>query len=144
MQISAIDDAQLLFVSPVINDWELIEEMQIQVIFDLEGGLDHGVSTIPGSIIYVYFPILDDPPPKLLKLDAVAALGAQLIRAGYRVLSHCGMGLNRSALLAGFILLHLGWDGEDAVRRLQERRPGALFNPQFYELLLSQKRRVSV
>ena len=144
MQIVAIDDAQLVFVSSMINDWELIEEMEIQVIFDLEGGLDYGISTIPGSILYVYFPILDDPPPKLIKLEAVAALGAQLIRAGYRVLSHCTMGLNRSALLAGFILLYLGWDGEAAVRRLQERQPGALFNPQFYQLLLSQKRRISV
>ncbi len=141
MQIAAIDDARQLFVSQAINDWELIEEMQIHVIFDLEGGLDHGVSTFPGSVVYVYFPILDDPPPDPLTLEALAAMGAQMIQAGRRVLSHCGMGLNRSALLAGYILLHLGWDGPEAVRRLQERRPGALFNPQFYDLLLQQKKR---
>lgn len=139
MQISAIDDDQKLFVSPIVNDWEMIQEMQIHLIIDLEGGLDHGVSTFPGSVIYVYFPILDDPPPDIDQLEAISAMGAKMIRHGHRVLSHCGMGLNRSALMAGFILLHLGWDGERAVQRLRERRPGALFNPQFFELLRHQR-----
>ncbi len=42
----------------------------------------------------------------------MAALGAKLIKAGQPVLSHCGAGFNRSALLAGLILLELGWSGK--------------------------------
>jgi protein-tyrosine phosphatase len=41
------------------------------------------------------------------------------------------MGFNRSALLAGLILTELGMSGADAVNRLRERRPGALFNERF-------------
>jgi len=47
------------------------------------------------------------------------------------VLSHCGMGYNRSALVAGVILHKLGMAGPDIVRRIQERRPGALYNECF-------------
>jgi protein-tyrosine phosphatase len=41
------------------------------------------------------------------------------------------MGFNRSALVAGLILLRQGMSGPDAVRRLRGCRPGALFNSVF-------------
>jgi protein-tyrosine phosphatase len=47
------------------------------------------------------------------------------------------MGFNRSALVAGRILHHLGMTGPDVVARLRERRPGALFNEVFAEHLAS-------
>ena len=49
-----------------------------------------------------------------------------------------GAGFNRSALLAGLILTDLGWKGSDAVSRLRERRPGALFNERFAAYLGSR------
>jgi protein-tyrosine phosphatase len=69
------------------------------------------------------------------KLRAIARLAASLIGDGHRVLSHCGMGFNRSALMAGLILVDLGMTGTQAVARIRERRPGALFNAGF-ELFL--------
>jgi hypothetical protein len=41
------------------------------------------------------------------------------------------MGFNRSALVAGSIMIELGMRGPTAVARLRERRPGALFNDRF-------------
>ncbi|HXH37612.1 MAG TPA: hypothetical protein VNN08_03215, partial [Thermoanaerobaculia bacterium] len=69
--------------------------------------------------------------PDPARLEAVALLGAHLIESGHRVLSHCGMGFNRSALIAGVILHKLGMEGPAIVERLRERRPGALFNEVF-------------
>jgi protein-tyrosine phosphatase len=80
---------------------------------------------------------MDEELPDLAKLDAVATLGAQLVSNGHHVLSHCGMGYNRSALVAGRILNRLGMPGEAVVERLRERRPGALFNEVFAEHLRS-------
>jgi hypothetical protein len=100
-------------------------------IIDLEGGLDHCVPTVPNNVLYIYFPIYDEELPNLAKLNAVADLGAGLIRSGHRVLSHCGMGFNRSALVAGLILFRLGMTGPEAVKRLRDRRQGALFNEVF-------------
>jgi hypothetical protein len=37
--------------------------------------------------------------------------------------------------MAGVILIELGMTGTDAVARLRERRPGALFNPTFADYL---------
>jgi len=67
----------------------------------------------------------------MIKARAIARLGASLIAEGHRVLSHCGMGFNRSAFIAGLILIEMGMSGPDAVARLRARRPGALFNDGF-------------
>ena len=80
---------------------------------------------------YVYFPICDEGLPDLNKLHAMAKLGARLVANGEKVLAHCGMGFNRSVLVAGLVLTYLGMKGEDAVALLREKRPGALFNENF-------------
>lgn len=137
MTLFQVDDAGQLFISPVIEDWTAIASHQIDVVIDLEGGLDECVPTRPGSFLYVYFPIYDEELPDPARLEAVAMMGAHLIRSGHRVLSHCGMGFNRSALVAGRILHHLGMNGPEIVERLRERRPGALFNDVFADHLQS-------
>src|SRR6185369_10980544 len=126
-----IDESGALFISPAISDWEPLNERGIDTIIDLEGGLDRCIPTVPDHVLYIYFPIYDEELPNLAKLNAVADLAAGLIRSGHRVLSHCGMGFNRSALVAGLILLRLGMSGPEAVRRLRGCRPGALFNDVF-------------
>ena len=130
-QVTQVDDAGRLFISPVIHDWDAVSSRGIDTVIDLEGGLDIGVPTVPNQILYVYFPILDEGLPNLEKLDAVATLGATLVGQGHRVLSHCGMGFNRSALVAGLILNRLGMPGPQVVRQLRARRAGALFNEHF-------------
>ena len=130
-EVTRVDDAGRLFIAPVIHDWNKVSSRGIDTIIDLEGGLDIGVPTVPNQILYVYFPILDEDLPNLEKLDAVAALGADLVARKHRVLSHCGMGFNRSALVAGLILNRLGMPGPQVVRQLRARRNGALFNERF-------------
>jgi hypothetical protein len=132
-----VDDSGSLFISPVISDWSVIEAYGIDTVIDMEGGLDECIPTVPGQCLYVYFPIYDEELPDLGKLEAVAALGAHLVAKGHRVLSHCGMGFNRSALIAGAILHKLGHKGDEIVQRIRARRPGALFNDVFAEYLLS-------
>jgi hypothetical protein len=138
LEIFQIDDEARLFISPAIEDWRVLADYQIDTIIDLEGGLDSGVPTVPNRCLYIYFPIFDEDLPSLEKLDAVVRLGASLVASGHRVLSHCGMGFNRSALVAGLILTELGASGPDAVARLRERRPGALFNDTFAEYVTSR------
>lgn len=130
-----VDDDGNLFISPAITDWTPIDTAGIQTVIDLEGGLDQGVCTRPGHILYIYHPIFDEALPDLAPFHAVARLAADLIRQRRKVLSHCGLGLNRSALMAGVILNELGMPGSVAVERLRERRPGALFNDQFAQYL---------
>ena len=126
-----IDDEGRLFISPAIREWEPIAALGIDTVFDMDGGFDECIPTTPDGCIYIYFPIFDEALPPLSRLDALGNLGAHLIRSGHGVLSHCGMGFNRSALVAGVILHKLGMRGPEIVARIRERRPGALFNDVF-------------
>ncbi len=137
MELFPIDDAEMLFISPAIEDWSPVLARKIGCVIDLDGEVDHGVPTLPNHMLYVYFPIFDEDLPDLARLDAVAMLGTRLLESGQRVLSHCGMGFNRSALVAGLILVQRGMKGADAVVRIRSRRPGALFNETFAAYLES-------
>ncbi len=139
MELFQVDDDGRLFISPAIEDWESVARCEIDTVIDLEGGLDSCIPTCTDQCLYIYYPIRDDDDalPSLTKLRALAQFGAELIRGGHRVLSHCGMGYNRSALVAGLILVELGMPGPAAVARCRERRPGALYNPMFAAFLES-------
>ena len=104
-------------------------------MIDLDGDLDLGIPCVPNYMLYVFFPVYDEGLPDLNKLHALARLGAQLVASGEKVLAHCGMGFNRSALVAGLVLTYLGMKGADAVALLREKRPGALFNETFAKYL---------
>jgi len=133
MELFQVDQAGRLFISPALDCWDSAEAAGIDVVIDLEGDLDSCIPTAVNRCLYVYFPIDDDDEllPCEAKLRAVAKLGASLVADGHRVLSHCGMGYNRSALVAGMILVELGVPGPTAVEQIRARRPGALFNDRF-------------
>ena len=126
-----IDDQGKLYISPAIREWAPVAALGVDTVFDMEGGLDECIPTTPDGCVYIYFPIYDEELPPLSRLDALGTLGAALIRGGHGVLSHCGMGYNRSALVAGSILHKLGMPGPEIVQRIRDRRPGALFNDVF-------------
>ena len=135
-EIVQVDDDGRLFLSGAIEDWKPVHARRITIVIDLEGDVDHGVPTTADEFLYIYLPIHDGGMPNLERLHAVAELGARLVAQGHRVLSHCGMGLNRSALVAGLILVSGGMTGQQAVERLRARRRGALFNELFARYLL--------
>lgn len=139
-EIVQLDDAGCLFLSGMIHDWKPVHDMGITVVIDLEGDIDHGVPTAADQFLYIYLPIHDGDLPHMDRLHAVARLGAHLIGNGHRVLSHCGLGLNRSALMAALILMYAhGESGPDVVKNLQTRRAGALYNDVFASYLRSLK-----
>jgi protein-tyrosine phosphatase len=131
MELFQVHDEHLLFISPAITDWETLACHKVDTVIDLDGDIDCGVPTLPNQCLYIYFPIFDEDLPNLDKLNALGNLGASLVSSGHCVLSHCGMGFNRSALLAGIILHKLGMSGPEIVQNIRERRPGALFNDCF-------------
>ncbi|HZT77895.1 MAG TPA: dual specificity protein phosphatase family protein [Vicinamibacterales bacterium] len=133
MELFQVDDAGRLFISPALDCWDAADAAGIDVVIDLEGELDTCIPTTIDRCLYVYFPISDDDEvlPCETKLRAVAKMGASLVADGHRVLSHCGMGYNRSALVAAMILVELGMPGLAAIEQIRARRPGALYNDRF-------------
>lgn len=135
MDITAIDDQGRLFVSSRIDDWAAIDAHDITVVVDLEGAIDEGIPSADGTRMYLYFPFEDEAVPDPAMVTSLAAFLAELYRGGHRVLVHCSMGLNRSPLVAGAVMHRLGWKSTDAIERLRERRPGALFNEHYSRYL---------
>ena len=136
--IVPLDDAGLLYLSGAIHDWKPVHDLGITAVIDLEGDIDHGVPTAADQFLYIYLPIHDGDLPQLDRLQAVANMAAELINKGHRVLSHCGLGLNRSALMAGLILMQTqGFTGPQVVEHLKARRAGALYNDTFANYLRS-------
>jgi hypothetical protein len=75
--------------------------------------------------------------------EAAQAVARELARGG-TILVTCAAGLNRSGLVNGLALvLHGGRsvDAAEVVRRIQLRRPWALCNPYFVELIHEAARR---
>jgi len=141
MDLYQIDDEGRLFMSADLRDWSHVQPHGIDVVIDVDGGLDMCIPTMSNHCLYVYFPFDDDDQqlPSATKLRAIAQMGASLIQDGHRVLAHCGMGFNRSGLIAGMILKALGVPGVVAVARIRERRPGALFNDRFADYLIDEE-----
>ena len=131
MDIVAINPDETLFVSGEIEDWQGLLARGIDTVVDMDASVDAGLPQTPGSILYVYHPILDEDLPNLAKIDALGRLVANLVSSDHRVLVHCRMGFNRSVLVIATALTYLGMSGEAALNHLRERRPGALFNESF-------------
>lgn len=137
MELYRINDEGTLFISPSIDNWEPISRLTIDAVFNLDSSLDPNIPEVINKTLYVFFPVEDGYLPDLKKLHSLAILGASLLNSGHQVLCHCGMGHNRSALLAGLVLTHLGYSGKEAVRQIQARRQGALYNKTFASYLES-------
>jgi len=131
MDIVAINPAETLFVSGAIEDWDAVRRLRINVVVDMDGGVDAGLPELPDSIFYVYHPIRDEDLPNMVQIEALGRLVADLVSAGHRVLVHCRMGFNRSVLVIATALTYMGLSGRQALADLRLRRPGALFNEVF-------------
>ena len=129
MEIVQADEEGRLFLSSDIDDWDELHRRGISVIVDLDHTLD-AVPADPDRFLYIYYPFEDQELPDLRKLHAVSRMAASLT-AHERVLVHCRMGYNRSALVVGIALTYLGRSGTEAMDHLRSIRPGALFNDTF-------------
>lgn len=76
--------------------------------------------------LLVHWPIKDGPVPHPETLRALARLVATCLDNRQVVYLHCMAGMNRSALVACRVLMELGMTPDDAIRRVRERRHGAL------------------
>lgn len=134
-----VDTDGRLFISGEVTDWAPLAAAGITAVIDLDCKLDIGTPQVPNSVVYVFWPIEDlQILPDVNILQDLGRLGASLLSQGHKVLSQCGMGLNRSALVAGMILRQRGLSGSAAVDQICRQREGALYNTIFRDYLLSQ------
>jgi ADP-ribosyl-[dinitrogen reductase] hydrolase len=78
---------------------------------------------------WIHLPIVDGMAPSI-EFDTEWMSAGESIRAriqnGFNVLLHCKGGLGRAGTIAAALLIELGVDHEDAIRRVRTSRPGAV------------------
>jgi hypothetical protein len=94
---------------------------------------------IPDGVLYLHFAYRDaNVIPDSTDLHIVASSLNDLRAAGKTVFIHCRLGLNRSALLTGLVLIDEGYRAKDAIELMRNlRSPYVLENKTFERYLLS-------
>jgi hypothetical protein len=113
------------------EDITRVMRLEIRVVIDLEGGFDPPMGFLNS---YLFWPILDLPVlPNLKILECVASFGWGTLIGESKVLVHCRQGLNRSGLVCAKIMSRFNLKGPDILKAINEKIPGALWNPVFRE-----------
>jgi Dual specificity phosphatase, catalytic domain len=94
---------------------------------------------IPDGVLYLHFAYRDaNVIPDSTDLRIAASFLNDLRAAGKTVFIHCRLGLNRSALLTGLVLIDQGYPAKDAIEMMRNlRSPYVLENKTFERYLLS-------
>jgi Dual specificity phosphatase, catalytic domain len=94
---------------------------------------------IPDGVLYLHFAYRDaNVIPDATDLRLAASFLNDLRAAGKTVFIHCRLGLNRSALLTGLVLIDEGYRAKDAIEMMRNlRSPYVLENKTFERYLLS-------
>ena len=118
---------RLAQASSRVSPWELLGGHGFDVSFDV-GGWDQ--SGQMAGLDYTFY--LIDDVPWIEDPDAVHELGRRVadeVLAGRRVVVNCAAGLNRSGLIVGRALIHMGYRPREAVQLIRAARGRhALFN----------------
>ena len=114
-------------------EWQHVLALKIDVVLDLFGTLDPDVPTAPNSILYMFWPIEDQPQlPDVQVMNVLVDTIVRLIQLGHKVLVHCHKGKSRSGMINALVVRQLkGCSGADAVDLVRKHRPGALGNQVF-------------
>ena len=85
---------------------------------------------------YIWWPFTDGPMPDTRILKGLADIAVGFLKKGEKVLISCAAGVNRSSLLASLIMMKfLKIDANEAISKIREKNPFALFNENFYSWL---------
>jgi protein-tyrosine phosphatase len=93
------------------------------------------------DIEYIHVPLIDRTwnfqrsPKKIMELIDLTADIADMVRQKFKVLIYCNMGMNRSGLISGLTLLHLGYTADAVIRIIRRRSRCALNNQSFVDLI---------
>ena len=95
---------------------------------------------LPDTVLYLHFAYRDaDAIPDSAELNIAASFLNDLRAAGKTVFIHCRLGLNRSALMTGLVLIDEGYEAKDAIALMRRlRSPLVLANQTFERYLLSE------
>jgi protein-tyrosine phosphatase len=96
---------------------------------------------VPDDVLYMHFAYRDtNAIPDSAELQIAASFLNDLRAAGKTVFIHCRLGLNRSGLMTGLVLMDEGYAAEEAIEFMRHlRSPYVLENETFERYLLAER-----
>ncbi len=114
-----------------IRDWgasllvTLVEDHELELL----GVPDLGQRARGNGMDWLHLPIVDVSVPSTRFEDDWPVYAGDMVtrlQGGESLVLHCRGGLGRTGLVAARLLIELGSDPGEAIRRVRERRPGAV------------------
>lgn len=136
-----------IYTSPAGGElWQGGSPYQLNGRWDVIVGLQHEptdrlLDRVKFNGIYIWHPIDDMDVKDAHALRSIAAMVADRVEMGDKVLVHCSAGLNRSGVINGRALMWLGMSVDEAVSTIRKNRySSALCNPRFVRWLYEEER----
>ena len=127
MDFSQITDTLYIGTTPRSEDYPTLLQLGICLVINMRIERPPYRNHHDPNLTTLWLPTIDSPivpiPIFALKRGAVAAL--DIIGNGEKVYAHCAAGVHRSVAMGAAILIALGYQAEDAMQLIIDRRPVA-------------------
>ena len=124
MDYSLITDDLFIGTTPSKNDYDSLRALDVRLVINMRWEFRPLPDTHDPPLSLLWLRTFDSPflpiPIKLLKRGVDAAL--ETIRDGGKVYAHCAGGRHRGVAMGACILVAQGYDPQDAMRLIAERR----------------------
>ena len=124
MDYSHITNDLFIGTTPSTRDYDTLRELGVRLIINMRWEHRPQADTHNPPLTFLWFRTFDTPflpiPIKALLRGAQAAL--ETIRAGGRVYAHCAGGRHRGVAMGACILIAQGYDPQDAMHLIAQRR----------------------
>jgi atypical dual specificity phosphatase len=111
---------------PDPEDLSFLLEAGVRAVVSLTLRDPFAGEAVPEELSRLRLPIPDMTAPDEETVGLAIGFIDRSLEAGRPVLVHCGAGYGRTGTILACYLVHRGASGEEAIRRVRERRPGSI------------------
>jgi len=131
---SNITDDLFIGTTPLVTDYDGLRELGVRLVINMRFSRGPYPDTHHEPLKLLWLRTMDSPffPIPIAKLILGAQTALDTIPAGGKVYVHCAYGRHRGVAMGSCILIAQGYEPEDAMKLISERRLVA--NPNAYHI----------
>ena len=136
MEYSIITENLYVGMQPDLDLKDELAALGITASVNLRDEYDDEVHGLTFSR-YCYLPTVDEKPPVLEDLQKGVDFIADVIDQGGKVYIHCAAGVGRAPTMAAAYLISQGFEVEDAIRTIHQKRPIIALTKDQFDVLVA-------
>ena len=124
MNFSQITDNMFIGTTPSVKDYDQLRDLGVRLVINMR--FTYGPRPDPHvpPLLLLWLRTIDSPffPLPIPKLALGARTALEMIRVGGKVYVHCAYGRHRGVAMGSCVLIAQGYEPEDAMKLIAERR----------------------